>query len=259
MQAGKVALSTRLATVAELRALTAARFADYAANLAGPRVALAGVGHDVTSRDLFTMHSESKAGGANTAPMAAAGHPASHGVGHSTNPVGSPHNPQVDASPHLDYPKGSPWASSQARENWVRQLLADPSLTKPATGNAAPDVFQRTHLGPTEVKLTSHGEAIWADGLQLDPDKVVAADAKYVLDPGHPKAMYEGGRPEFVYRQFDDEMRRYKLVLEDSSNPVARLRIVTNSEAAARFLAERARGILGPDADLVVVVLKGLD
>lgn len=83
---------------------------------------------------------------------------------------------------------------------------------------------------------------------------MVAVDAKYVLDPGSSKAMYEGKRPDFLMRDFDREMKRYARVVRDTANPVSRIRIVTNTELAGGFLGDRARRILGEDVDLTVDV-----
>jgi hypothetical protein len=89
----------------------------------------------------------------------------------------------------------------------------------------------------------------------VDLDGVTAVDAKYVIEPGSGRAMYEGGRPDFLLRDFDDEMIRYGAAIRDGSNPVARLNIITNTETAAEFLGVRARSLLGPDIDIVVTVI----
>jgi hypothetical protein len=87
----------------------------------------------------------------------------------------------------------------------------------------------------------------------VDPDTVVAMEAKYVVKPS--SSSYEGDFPEFMLFKFDREMVRYRGVLEDGVNPVTRLRLVTNTERAAEFLEARARETLGPDVDFVVKVL----
>ena len=122
-----------------------------------------------------------------------------------------------------------------------------------------PGAYQRRVAGPDEVRLNPDDvdDRIWADGMSVDPDKVVAVEAKFVVDPG-PKSMYEGARPaavqELLMKNFDDEMRRYGVALADPATPVGRLRIVTSTDAAAQYLGDRARGLL-PGADVQVVVI----
>ncbi|MGV1008799.1 MAG: restriction endonuclease fold toxin-2 domain-containing protein [Dermatophilaceae bacterium] len=49
-----------------------------------------------------------------------------------------------------------------------------------------------------------------------------------------------------MYREFDREMARYGQIPADPSNPVGRLRIVTNTEKAVEFLTSRARQTPSP-------------
>ena len=53
---------------------------------------------------------------------------------------------------------------------------------------------------------------------------------------------------------FDREMVRYAGVVRHDANPVERIRLVTNTGQAARFLTQRARKILGRELDLDVQV-----
>ena len=93
---------------------------------------------------------------------------------------------------------------------------------------------------------------IWADGLQVDPDAVVVAEAKYVESPS--RSMYEGKVPPALLDRlllpFDREMERYGKLVEDLENPVSRIRIITSTQAAADFLGARARRLLGPTIDV---------
>jgi hypothetical protein len=49
-------------------------------------------------------------------------------------------------------------------------------------------------------------------------------------------------------------MRRYASVVRNDANPVARIRIVTNTPAAAEFLASRAARVVGEGLDLDVQI-----
>lgn len=96
--------------------------------------------------------------------------------------------------------------------------------------------------------------SIWADGIESDADTVVAVEVRYVAQPG--SSPYEGLGPDTVREDvldvFDTAIARYEQVIADDSNPITRLRIITNTEAAARFLERRAILILGIGCDLDV-------
>lgn len=150
------------------------------------------------------------------------------------------------------------WATAESRQAWVSDWGGRPEHRQQVRSTADWAAFQRRHAGDFEIKLTTADGAatIWADGLTIDPDKVVAIEAKFVTDP--PRSMYEGRAPDRVLerllRGFDEEMSRYGDVIRDQANPVARLRLVVNTEAAARFLGARAQRFLGADIDLDVQV-----
>lgn len=105
-----------------------------------------------------------------------------------------------------------------------------------------------------DVKVGQGRQAIWADGLQVDPDAAVVAEAKYVVTSR--RSMYEGNVPpallDTLLTRFDEEIRRYGALIKDPSNPISRLRIFTNTAAAASFLGSRTRAILGPNIDVDV-------
>lgn len=147
------------------------------------------------------------------------------------------------------------WGDPAAREQWVREWVADPSHLQRKNSNADWVGYQRAHAGDYEVLLISaSGKPVWADGLVLDAEtNVVAVDAKFVDKPNQ-RSMYEGGRPEFLLRDFDAEMVRYAGVIANTDNPVSELRIVASTEKAAEFLGARARDIMGPDVSLNVRV-----
>jgi hypothetical protein len=109
--------------------------------------------------------------------------------------------------------------------------------------------------GDREVLLGEGDGAIWADGLQIDPDAVVVAEAKFIESPGR-SSMYEGKTPpgmaDRLMLGFDREIQRYGALVRSPDNPVRRLRIITSTQAAADFLGARARKILGPTIDLDV-------
>ena len=161
------------------------------------------------------------------------------------------------------YEQGGRWVDPQNQINWLTDLQNGPDTgpmelrTRRTINNNEPYAdYQRRVAGPEEYRLrSSTDDPIWADSVHIDPDGVVAVDAKYVKQPGTPSSMYEGTSPEFLLREFDGEMPRYGAVIRDPANPVARLRIITNTDKAAEFLSSRARTLLGPDIDIEVVVI----
>lgn len=136
----------------------------------------------------------------------------------------------------------------------MNQRLADIDNTKPVTSTKDWGDYQRRTTGPVEVKLGEGKKVVWADGLQVDPDAAVVAEAKYVAAPG--RSMYEGKTPpamlDLLLADFDSEMVRYRELVEDPRNPVSRIRIITNTPDAVDFLRERAGRLLGPKINLDV-------
>lgn len=157
------------------------------------------------------------------------------------------------------------WAGPTARQRWVDDYLSDPANTFVRTHKNDPDwlAYQQKHAGPREVRLRGVGPGgrereIFADGLHVDKDSVVAAESKWVENPA--RSSFQGDFPpkvqDMMMKDFDDEMFRYAAVIRDPSNPVGRLRIITSTEPAARYLLARARRILGDDIDLQVIIRK---
>lgn len=146
------------------------------------------------------------------------------------------------------------WLNPQERRDWVNARLADVDNTKPVTSTKDWANYQRRTTGPVEVKLGEGKKTVWADGLQVDPDAAVVAEAKYVGAPG--RSLYEGKAPpamlDFLLADFDSEMNRYRHLVEDPSNPISRVRIITNTQDSAEFLRQRASRLLGPTIDLDV-------
>lgn len=85
----------------------------------------------------------------------------------------------------------------------------------------------------------------------------VAVDAKYTASPL--SSPYTGTAPRAILdrlrRDFDDEIRRYGLVMADPSTPVARLRIIANTPESVAFLTERAESLPGDHFDIVGVLV----
>jgi hypothetical protein len=168
---------------------------------------------------------------------------------------GEPLSPGADRPAEAD---DRPWADPDKRRTWVEERLADQKHTKAVTSDEPWARYQRARVGDVEVELETAepGSTIWADGLEIDPDTVVVVEVKFVVRPD--RSLYEGKVParmlEVMLHPFDDEMERYASVVQHDANPIERIRLVTSTDAAARFLGERARKILGEDIDLDIQV-----
>ncbi len=153
------------------------------------------------------------------------------------------------------------WNDPVRRQEWVNARYVDPNLGNAGMRRAAVPTregdlaYQLQTAGPDEIRLIGpDGDHIWADGLTVDPDAVVALETKNVRDPG--RSINEGTAPSFIVDDamvgFNREIERYAAVITGPRNPVTRLRIVAATQEAATFLEQRARSIVGPDFDLHV-------
>ena len=128
----------------------------------------------------------------------------------------------------------------KAVEDWVAARYADtnPKMSRAAQGRDPSLAYQKQFAGPCEIRLVApDGKVIWADGLTIDRDTVVAVlDTKNVDKPG--ASIYEGtsflrnvpvevdgeviSKLEEIHRRaFDDQVRRYAAVIRDPGNPSA--------------------------------------
>jgi len=136
-------------------------------------------------------------------------------------------------------------------------LLKDKPRTRRIKTDAEWAEYQHEQVAP-EVKLKSGDplDDVWADGIEVDPDTVVAVEVKYVVRVE--RSMYQGDLPQpfldtLLYK-FDAEIERYGKVIRHPDNPVGRLRLIVSTEKAKTYLSARVRRILGNDIDLDVQV-----
>ncbi|TWD73086.1 hypothetical protein FB561_6971 [Kribbella amoyensis] len=125
-----------------------------------------------------------------------------------------------------------------------RHSLAELNRTRPADGLGAEMDFQRKYCGPVEFRLTVDQmlpRAVWADGL----DNLLrnAQDAKYVA-PGSQRSFYRPATlPTFLQKiareKHDHMLLKYREVIDDTTNPVEGLEIITNDPDAAAYFRER--------------------
>ncbi|WP_147681517.1 hypothetical protein [Actinomyces ruminicola] len=142
------------------------------------------------------------------------------------------------------------WTEQGVRD-WINDL--QPVVRKPSTTAIQ---YQHRVLGTDVERVIPTGvgdETIIADAVTADGNLAIAFDTKYTK--GGSGSLYEGGRPEFLYKDFDREIRRYGQAIRNPNNPLGGLTIVTNTDKAAEFLGQRARSILGPDFPLIIRVV----
>ncbi|MER7245683.1 restriction endonuclease fold toxin-2 domain-containing protein [Kribbella sp. NPDC000426] len=128
------------------------------------------------------------------------------------------------------------------------QRLIEVGRVRPIVGSGPEMEFQREHCGPVEFRLTVDERlprAVWADGL----DAVLrrAQDAKYVAPTSGSSFYRPSSLPPFL-RQIAEEkndhmLLKYREVIEDRSNPVEGLEIITNDHDAAAYFQDRMRAL----------------
>jgi len=118
--------------------------------------------------------------------------------------------------------------------NTSYQLSLD---TRPAVGSGNAQAYQIAHTGSTEYRAVGGGERVWADGFDRDTGELL--DAKFIDKPGRSPFIPGSGIPDFIRSKIaaktDDEFRRYAAVINDPSNPLTGLRVITNHSDAVPY------------------------
>ncbi len=106
--------------------------------------------------------------------------------------------------------------------------------------NTDRDRFEIEQTGPLNIQVEGGGERIWVDGIRYDDGYLL--DAKYVEKPERSPFIDGSNCPDFiresVKEEVDEEFRRYGAVVNDESNPVQGLEVITNEEQAAPYFAD---------------------
>lgn len=99
------------------------------------------------------------------------------------------------------------------------------------------DAYEREHTGDYNYTLRGGGEKVDADGYRVTDGG--ALEAKHVGNPARSPFRDDSSIPEPVrekiLRQQDDEFRRYGQVVNDPSNPVRRVEVITNDPRAVPY------------------------
>ncbi|NNJ03423.1 sugar-binding protein [Streptomyces sp. PKU-MA01144] len=118
--------------------------------------------------------------------------------------------------------------------NTSYQLSLD---TRAAVGSGNAQAYQIAHTGATEYRAVGGGERVWADGLDRNTGELL--DAKFIEKPGRSPFIPGSGIPDFIRSKItakmDDEFSRYAAVINDPSNPLTGLRVITNHSGAVPY------------------------
>ncbi len=146
------------------------------------------------------------------------------------------------------HPTGSPGAPQQWDTAKIKKWMNGLKTKRASTGSSVDAQYQRRTCGNTEYELTAgSGEKIWADSIEVRGNEVVIKDSKAVRDPGAGKSPYEGNGPDFLRKDLDDELVRYKAVIDDPATPATKVEFITNTPEAQRYLTKYIRDKMGPD------------
>jgi len=107
-----------------------------------------------------------------------------------------------------------------------------PTRNNVARGDAG--AYQSRTVGDTGYQLSGGGANVWADG--IDETTNMAQDAKYVGNEGRSPFIEDSNIPRFIrdkmMANLNDEFIRYSQVINDPSNEIKGLEIITNNPNA---------------------------
>jgi hypothetical protein len=128
------------------------------------------------------------------------------------------------------------------------KLYLDDLATKSTPTRTAADRFEVQHTGALNYEMRGVEKKIWADGANLENG--LAQEAKHIAKPDKSPYVPGSSAPQFLreraMREFDDELIRYRAVIEDSRTPVRGLEIVTNNQQAADEFLRRMKALNVP-------------
>ncbi|MFF6784174.1 polymorphic toxin-type HINT domain-containing protein [Streptomyces sp. NPDC012510] len=109
--------------------------------------------------------------------------------------------------------------------------------TRPAVGAGNSQAYQVAQTGATEYRAVGGGQRVWADGMDRNTGELL--DAKFIDNPGRSPFIPGSGIPDFIRNKIgakiDDEFSRYASVINDPSNPLTGLRVITNHQGAVPY------------------------
>ncbi|MCP9490704.1 MAG: hypothetical protein MSC31_12615 [Solirubrobacteraceae bacterium MAG38_C4-C5] len=154
-----------------------------------------------------------------------------------------PDNPRAPDRRTPDTPEGAPFtplspAQQQAAREWRAGL---PSRQTPVRTPA--DRYEVEQAGPDNFEMRGGDVRINADGFRETDGS--ALEVKHVGSPDRSPYVPGSGAPDFIRQKaladMDSEMARYRQVIEDGSNPVRGLEVITNDRRAVPQFEEMLR------------------
>ena len=105
------------------------------------------------------------------------------------------------------------------------------------TGTAPEDLYQIAKIGDLEYQATGGGAVAMADG--FDGNTAELLDAKFVGNPARSPFIPDSGLPDFIRAKIsaktNDLFSRYADIINDPSNPLVGLRVITNHPDAVPY------------------------
>jgi hypothetical protein len=121
------------------------------------------------------------------------------------------------------------WDAEKYRE-WYSALE-----TKMTPANSPGDLFEITHTGSHNFRLSGGNEEFWADGLRYD----TILESKYIKNPARSPFIEGSEVPDFIrnkiVREVKNEFGRIKSIIDDPKNPLSKVEVITNDTRAQKF------------------------
>ena len=111
----------------------------------------------------------------------------------------------------------------------VYKMSLQTQLTPTST---AQNLYEIANTGPNNYLIQGGGEEFWADGIQ----GTTIQEVKYVSNPANSPFIANSSIPDFIQArvdaQVDNEFYRMSQIIQDPSNPLSNVEVITNDPNA---------------------------
>jgi hypothetical protein len=101
--------------------------------------------------------------------------------------------------------------------------------------------FQVENVGPREVLVQGGGAELWADG--VNSEEGLLQEAKFASNPDNspyvPGSAAGAEVTNGIEIRLDDQLEKYAAIVNDPTNPIRGLQMITNNEGTAQWLAQK--------------------
>lgn len=127
------------------------------------------------------------------------------------------------------------WTEEEYAE-WLASLE-----TRDTPRNTPQDLYEITHTGEKNYRLTGGGEKFWADGIEA---KTIVLEAKKIVTPERspfiPTSKLDERLREMINAKVRDEFRRLAFIMLDEANPLTSVRVIVSDAQAKPFFESLA-------------------